>query len=159
LSKIIFTGDIYQGKETCFEVDENLKAIFSSASSICGNFEGPIVNKYTPKDFKAGPILKQSKSVIKSLETCGFNTLSLANNHIFDYGRKGLEETLDNLEGFHCFGAGMNYCDAVNVCIQNINGVKVGYVSLTEWCFGISRKKDNNPGCGWVFDVLVKTDY
>lgn len=47
---------------------------------------------------------------IKALTTAGINHCSLANNHIMDWGRPGLEETLKTLqnEGIKYSGAGQN---------------------------------------------------
>ena len=50
--------------------------------------------------------------------------VSLANNHSFDYGPAGLEQTLEVLaaEGIACFGAALNTTDAVGPFLLDLDG-------------------------------------
>lgn len=49
-----------------------------------------------------------------TLKAHNISVVALANNHTFDFGRPGFEQTLDVLhqKGFHMFGAGMNLAEA-----------------------------------------------
>jgi len=56
-----------------------------------GNLEGPI----SDKGVKVGSIysFRHSPEVINGLTFAGFDILSVANNHIFDYGREAMEDS------------------------------------------------------------------
>ena len=46
---------------------------------------------------KAGPHVYQSKKSIEYLSEVGFDMVSLANNHIYDYGQESLDNTIVEL--------------------------------------------------------------
>ena len=60
--------------------------------------------------------------------------MTLANNHVYDYGKKGLLSTLDVLdqEGIPYSGAGRNLKDASKIIYYVMNGRKVAFVSATQ---------------------------
>ncbi len=84
---------------------------------------------------KADPI------VAKRLYHAGFNVLSLANNHIMDYGEEGLNETLETLTHFNIktIGAGKDLSEARKPAVFRINGVNVGILAYCDTY--IARKK------------------
>ncbi len=71
--------------------------------------------------------------------------MTLANNHVYDYGKKGLLSTLDVLdqEGIPYSGAGRNLKDASKIIYYVMNGRKVAFVSATQ----IERSKQYTKGC------------
>lgn len=102
------------------------------------NLEGPVlydpsIHRQSPK---AGPCLSHS-----SLPT-GLNHViySLANNHMMDYGEKGLNETLARItqsNDFHC-GVGENLLDSRKPLIIKYDGVRLGLISRCEVQFGVA---------------------
>ena len=68
------------------------------------------------------------------LEIFGTDTVTLANNHVYDYGKRGLLSTLDALdqEGIPYSGAGRNLKDASKIIYYVMNGRKVAFVSATQ---------------------------
>ena len=68
------------------------------------------------------------------LEIFGTDTVTLANNHVYDYGKRGLLSTLDVLdqEGIPYSGAGRNLKDASKIIYYVMNGRKVAFVSATQ---------------------------
>lgn len=97
------------------------------------NLECPITTS-NDKIKKTGPCLKSSENAIKALKFAGFNVLTLANNHILDYGEKGVIDTLyfSQEHGFDTIGAGKNLTDASTPLIKIINGVKIGFLNIAE---------------------------
>ena len=61
---------------------------------------------------------------IGCLTAAGIDCCVLANNHVMDWGRAGLEETLDNLHaaGIHTAGAGRNRAQAAAPAILEVAG-------------------------------------
>ena len=68
------------------------------------------------------------------LKNFGVDVVSLANNHVYDFGEKGFLTTLENIEkeGILYSGAGRNLDEASKVLYFVINGRKIAYVSATE---------------------------
>ena len=97
------------------------------ADIIFGNLEGPISDKGT----KVGSIysFRAEPEVIEGLTFAGFDILSVANNHAFDYGREALEDTLKRLNeaGINYIGAGMNEKEAFSPIIKETNGTKIAF--------------------------------
>jgi len=66
---------------------------------VFGNLEGPIVKN--PPEFSDNSLkFAFNPEVIKGASWCNFNLFSLANNHILDMGKEGLEETKEWLKKY-----------------------------------------------------------
>lgn len=80
----------------------------------------------------------------------GADIVSLANNHVYDYGETAFLETLDNLEaaGMPCVGAGRNLDEARQAQYFIVNGVKVGIIaaSRAEKVYFTPVATDDTPG-------------
>ena len=75
------------------------------------NLECPVVKDNVIKSIeKVGPCLHTTELSIKLLCEVGFNMVTLANNHFFDCGQKGVKNTLELLEkyGLDYVGGGEN---------------------------------------------------
>ena len=83
---------------------------------------------------KFGPALKASTNTANVLKNIGVNYCSLANNHIFDYGIKGVEDTISALDraGIGYTGFGMDYQDARRNLYVQKDGKKVCFVAVCE---------------------------
>ena len=68
------------------------------------------------------------------LDYFGTDLVSLANNHVYDYGKSGLVSTLDCLEkkGILYSVAGRNMDEASKIIYYVMNGRKIAYVSATQ---------------------------
>jgi poly-gamma-glutamate capsule biosynthesis protein CapA/YwtB (metallophosphatase superfamily) len=79
---------------------------------VFGNLEGPLTDRGRPtKDTSTGRsfCFRTPPSYGRILKDAGFNVLSLANNHAYDYGEEGREQTvevLDSLGIIHTGGPG-----------------------------------------------------
>ncbi len=70
---------------------------------------------------------------IQLLKDLGADIVSLANNHIYDYGEIGFFDTIDNLKkaGMPYIGAGNNLEEAQKPYYFIVNGIKVGIVAAS----------------------------
>lgn len=95
---------------------------------------------------KTGPSLKAVPQSLDVLKNAGFNMVTLANNHIMDYGKLGLESTIDQLKirniGF--LGAGMNANEAGLTAYAELKGYKIALINICENEF--STTLDHQPG-------------
>ena len=95
------------------------------------NLETSVAEGGKPQDktftFRSRP------ETLKGLKAAGVDIVALANNHVLDYGREGLEETLDYLaqhEVQHA-GAGPNEESAYAPVIRDVNGAKFAFLSFS----------------------------
>jgi poly-gamma-glutamate capsule biosynthesis protein CapA/YwtB (metallophosphatase superfamily) len=68
------------------------------------------------------------------LKTARMNAVTLANNHVLDYGYDALEEMLEILDraGIVHSGAGLNYSQASRVSVSEVQGRKIGILAFTD---------------------------
>lgn len=73
-------------------------------------------------------------SSIEYLQNLGTDIVSLANNHVYDYGESCFIETLDNLTsaGIPYVGAGRNLDEASQAQYFIVNGCKVGIIAASR---------------------------
>lgn len=86
----------------------------------------PTVNKKFT--FRANP------GNVSMYEEMGVDIVSVANNHIYDYGEISLLDTLDTLEQVEIpyVGAGRNLQEAMTPVYYIANGMKIAFVSATQ---------------------------
>lgn len=156
---LILTGDIMLNRrvEMMMKANANYKFPFlkiagdlKEADLLFGNLEGPI----SDKGQKVGSIysFRAEPEAIEGLTFAGFDVLSLANNHAFDYGQEALADTFLRLEkaGIDYVGAGLNSDKAFGPTIKEVNGLKVGYLAYTNLGPKTWRAGANNPGLAWI---------
>jgi poly-gamma-glutamate capsule biosynthesis protein CapA/YwtB (metallophosphatase superfamily) len=100
-------GDIMLGTEGHLPPDgakgffTDVKPYLQGRDIVFGNLEGPLTDRGMPtKNTSTGRSFsfRTPPSYGKILADAGFNILSLANNHVFDYGPEGREQTVQVLE-------------------------------------------------------------
>lgn len=141
--KIIMTGDIMLDRGVEYMIDKQGKGDFKfpflkiadylkKADIVFGNLEGPI----SDKGRKVGSIysFRHDPKAIEGLLYAGFDILSFANNHAFDYTLEALEDNFLRLKavGIDYVGAGFNDKEAHSAVIKNIKGVKIGFLEYTN---------------------------
>ena len=98
---------------------------------------------------------------IKALKTAGINHCSLANNHIMDWGRPGLEETLQTLRnaGINYSGAGQNQDLAKKPSILQAGSDRVLVFSFGARSSGIPSSwaaEKNRSGLNYIERIDVE---
>ena len=110
------------------------------------NLEAPLCFKGAPV-LKSGPNLRAHPDCIRSVAEAGFNVVSLANNHIMDFGETGLIETIDickHAELVTC-GAGKNLAEAQQVMVIERKELKIAFIAVAEHEFCIAGP--DKAGC------------
>jgi poly-gamma-glutamate synthesis protein (capsule biosynthesis protein) len=126
--------------------------VLKPADIIFGNLEGPISsrgkNQGSQYSFRADP------KTAEGLVFAGFNILSLANNHIWDYGKDALVDTLSILKSndISPIGAGLNSEEANSLTIKEVKGVKIGFLAFTNLYLKSFEAGKSYPGIS-SFDV------
>jgi poly-gamma-glutamate synthesis protein (capsule biosynthesis protein) len=156
--KLFACGDVVNSTaKKDFINDELINFIKSSDIAIC-NFEAPIETINMEAINKAGPHVYQSKKSIQYLSEVGFNIVSLANNHIYDYGQEALENTLLELKKYSVdfIGGGKDFKDTYATKIIDKNGIKIGLLAAAENEFGCLYEEQNRGGYAWLFHPLIE---
>lgn len=106
------------------------------------NLEAPITIKDSAPLVKHGPNLKAPYNTLNSLIENGFKMVTLANNHILDYGDIGLLETLNLCKKFNIetVGAGKNIVEASAIKYYEKNGSTIAIINCCEHEFSIANK-------------------
>ncbi len=132
-------------------VDPELTSLIREADiSVC-NFETPV--KPQANTIAQDPTfnsLCQSAESVGFLEGLGFDLFSLANNHAFDYGDEGFQETQRRFKKGQVVGAG-NFEDAYRVKVLEAKGLKVGFLALTYASFGVFDHTSDGKGLGCAY--------
>lgn len=104
------------------------------------NLECPVVDDTYKKIDKQGPSLKCSIEDVRYLQNSGINLVTLANNHIKDYGEKGIEKTINcvNDIGLDYVGAGCNLNDAARIFYKKVKNKTVAIINCCEHEFSIA---------------------
>ena len=117
--------------EDCIPLIENIKNYFNKSDIIFGNLEGCISNDAPPRKRCNDPtkcyLYRMPKKFSNCLEHIGFNLISLANNHTWDFGVEGVEDTKEALDKLNINYAGLDYKPFT---IFNLNNQKIGFCSF-----------------------------
>lgn len=103
---------------------------------------------------------RTSSDKLSGYKNAGINIVSCANNHIGDYGKTALTDTIENVEknGICCIGAGENSDVAKKAAFVDGNGVRVGFVAYSNI---IPNKKwiatEDTPGLSAVTEENLKS--
>jgi poly-gamma-glutamate synthesis protein (capsule biosynthesis protein) len=102
----------------------------AAADLAFGNFEGTIAHDAAPRP--GGTSFVSRVNVIDGFRFAGLDFLSLANNHVGDFGTRTLIETRDLIRdaGIATAGAGANEAQAREPAILERHGVRFAFVSF-----------------------------
>lgn len=152
--ELVFVGDIMLSREIGNRINIHddpafpfllIKEHVSDADILFGNLENPISSgggrvgsKYS---FRADP------KTVKGLMYAGFDVVSLANNHIWDYGSEAFYDTLQILETHNIayVGAGVSYKNAHTPKIVSKNGIDVSFLGYTNLAPQALTTKEEGP--------------
>ena len=127
MKKLLFLGDLFFDYENIpLDLEEISEYIQRNNYQCILNLEGTLF-KSSNKIKKRGPNLYQSSKVIEVLKKLNVLGVTLANNHIYDYGEEGLIKTiklLDKNNVKHC-GAGRNIKEALKPIEITLNETKI----------------------------------
>ena len=117
------------------------------------NLEAPVSGpNMKPVLYRKLPILIARPSLPTSLARAGFDVLSLANNHPFDWGVDGVKATLKAVKksGLKYTGLGFDRASAHQPAIITIKGVRVAFIAATNQCNQPAPKVRPRPIVSWL---------
>lgn len=130
---VIATGDVIparfvdvrireRGDDFLFTVDAT-KHITAEGDITVINLEAPLIKACPYHD--AGFVFCGRPGFTAALQAAGVDVATLENNHIGNYGRPGVEETVAHLES-----AGILWVDRNNSAVVEVRGLKFGFLAF-----------------------------
>lgn len=142
--RLTFTGDVMMGRlvNDYLKYTHDYSSIWGNTRKVLRSSDLTFINlecaltKNTLRGEKASPVFffKSDPEHVKVLLEAGVDYCSLANNHILDFGREGLLETLEVLEkrGICFAGAGKNLNGAQKPAVLETGDLKIKVFSFTD---------------------------
>jgi hypothetical protein len=120
----------------CFQ---NISDVLSSKDLSIVNLECPLTTSIK-KIIKSGPSIKADPKTISILTSGYFDVVTLANNHILDFGKNGLEETINicTQNSIKHVGVGKDLKEASKPLFIKIKNKKIGIVNIAENEFSVA---------------------
>lgn len=163
--RVIIGGDVVptEDNKILFEsgnidelVGKDIINIIENSDIFTFNLEAPLTDSST-KIKKSGPHLKANKECVNAIYKLKPDLISLANNHILDYGELGLKDTklLLQKENIDIIGVGSNIYNIQSYKIINIKDKKIGFFSCADYEFTIATE---TRGGANPYDPLITFD-
>jgi poly-gamma-glutamate synthesis protein (capsule biosynthesis protein) len=158
---IFFVGDIMLDRGVEYMVNKEGKKDFrfsflkiadelKKSDILFGNLEGPI----SDNGLKVGSIysFRFKPEAINGLLYADFDILSLANNHMLDYQRIALEDTMKILKenNIDYVGAGLNKEEAFSLKIKQVKDTRIGFLAYTNLGTKNWQAGNENSGMAWI---------
>lgn len=131
-----------------------LKPYFDTADLVMVNCETTITDRGVrqPKQFN----FRMKPSLARAFPEAGIAIVTIANNHVFDYGRQGLEDTIRHLDeaGVSHVGAGINLAEARKPVWRTIRGIRFAFLGYGNY----SPATSDRAGVAYRFPGHVAAD-
>ena len=146
MPKSILPEELKNKKDIIFG---EVKPFIRKADFSVVNLEAPIIKDKISPIRKSGPSLCVDTSTVEVLKDVGFDVFTLANNHFYDQGQTGVEETIEAclLNGVKVVGGGKNIEDARKLLILEKEDKRVAIINACEHEFSIATNEHggSNP--------------
>lgn len=151
-----FVGDIMLDRGVKSSVIKNFKGDFNTLFAnvgfisdydiLFGNLEGPVSD--TGEDQGNLYSFRMDPKILNALSSAGFDVLSIANNHIGDWGQNAFNDTLAriNSSGILAVGGGQTKIDATEPKIIERNGLSIGFLGFSDVGPDWMKATTNTPG-------------
>ena len=154
--KMLLLGDVCPTMDTAQYFKANdIETLFGKALSIFEGNDFTLVNlecaltESENKIEKYGPALKAPAETAEVLKRIGVDCCGLSNNHVFDFGKKGIRDTVSALEknGLIYTGSGDNYEDSRKNLILEHNGQKLAIITVCEheYSYALENRIGSRP--------------
>ena len=153
--ELVAVGDICIGRTPTIERD--LLDEFERADVLVGNLETPLLNEYGERADKPSTH-RAPEAMAGELQALGIRAVSLANNHILDFGVSGLLATQSALHaaGVLSFGAGSDLAAALRPATLEARGRRIALVGFATTLPAGYAAGETSAG---VAPIRVTTEY
>jgi poly-gamma-glutamate synthesis protein (capsule biosynthesis protein) len=164
---LLFAGDIMLARSVQKQIEREQDPLYPfariadtvrEADMAFANLEGPVsargINQGSMYSFRFEPV-----GTMNSLRFAGFDVVSIANNHIWDWGKDALTDTVLHLDeaGIGHVGAGRNAAEANQPFIAQLDDTKIAMLGYTNLYPKSLEAGADYPGIS-SFDVSSTVD-
>ena len=133
---LMAVGDVMIRRDRPETIFDGVRSTFAQADLLLGNQEGPTTDRGDPLLGKLQIGSRHVRGDVRSAAVqaaAGFSAMTLANNHMMDFGAAGLEQTIELLRehGIAHAGGGANLEEARRPAILHSKGVKIAMLGYT----------------------------
>lgn len=161
LVKMILVGDIMLDRGVQYMVENQgngdydfpflkISDYLQEADVLFGNLESVI----SDKGVRVGSVysFRAEPEAINGLISVGFDVVSVANNHIFDYGQEAMEDSFLRLKaaGIDYVGGGFNEEEAYSPVVKEVNGIKIAFLAYTNLSSPHWAVDKEKSGIAWL---------
>ena len=144
---IALVGDIFpqQALPQSAELAE-VRALLGAADIAFGNLETPVSTRGTPAEKWIN--MRMPPELLADVSGLGFDIVTLANNHMLDFGEVALRDTLDHLSEHDLpfVGAGLDLDAAWRAEIVRVGDVRVAFLGAASTLGPAAAAADGKPG-------------
>ena len=151
--KILIAGDFAPRARLAKQIEnrkfsevfpEDVREVIKSADFSFVNFESPVVDEGYKPIPKCGPNLRCTPEAAEAVRYAGFTGVTMANNHILDFGAEGLRRSVKccQEQGLDVVGVGENLHDAEKVLYLEKEGKKLAIINCCEHEFSIATESE-----------------
>ncbi len=164
---ILFVGDIMLSRAVGrkMQAEANWRYPFLEIAEILrgaditfGNLEGPV----STRGHKVGSIysFRADPLVLEGLAFAGFDVLSIANNHIWDYGKDAVGDTmmLLKVKGIDTIGVGQTYEEAHQGMLREVRGIKIVFLAYTDLVAPSLGGVEAQPAISYLSKEILQKD-
>lgn len=166
---LLACGDVLLSRTVAEMIDRNgyrwpfrnIRDLVASADIAFCNLENPASFVGTPYPGKpANVTFRAPPGALFGLKWAGFDVVSLANNHMNDYGTAAIRETLDYLDllGIARAGAGIDEASARAPAVLEVRGVRVALLAYAEGIWSVLPAASERPGVALADPARLASD-
>ena len=161
MAQITIWGDFKTNDVSSISLSNEIVRLLHASEVNVMNFEAPIHIDGKPIR-KSGPNIYQDVNAPKWIEEHGFDVVSLANNHVMDFGDKGMGTTKAAFKKAKVIGCGTRDEAYKLEVVKTTDGLRIGFLACTHCEFGTltDNTRKNEQGTAWAcspdFDRAVQ---
>lgn len=151
--KVLISGDFAPRARLANQIEnrkfseifsEKLREIIRTVDFSFVNFESPVVEDCFSPISKCGPNLRCTPEAVEAIKFAGFTGVTMANNHILDYGAEGFGKSVECCleQGLAVVGVGENLADAGKTLYLEKDGKKLAVINCCEHEFSIATDSE-----------------
>lgn len=146
--RICATGDVAPRRDDPASIFADVASVLNAADLCFGQMECPVSDRGAPSPH-ARLAMRTGPQVAPVLHAAGFDVMSVAGNHVLDFGRDALADTLVHLPaaGVAICGAGANIAEARRPAVMQVGCKRVAVLAYSSILPAGYAADTARPGC------------
>jgi poly-gamma-glutamate capsule biosynthesis protein CapA/YwtB (metallophosphatase superfamily) len=110
------------------------RPLLAGHDAVVANLESPITSSDRPWPLPKKWVYRAHPDLVPEMASAGIDVVGLANNHVYDYGRQGLADTIRHLDrgGIRHLGAGLSEAMARQGLVLETAGGRLGLLAYLQ---------------------------